>query len=140
MLTNLFVTRTDNAAIQLFRYGFVGAVAFLVDFGTLVGLTEFAGLHYLLSAAIAFLVGLAVNYTISIRWVFAERALERRSLEFAAFAAIGAAGLGINEGIMALCTGLMGMHYALSKALSTVIVFFWNFFARRQCLFRRTAP
>lgn len=136
MLRNLLVSRTDSFFVQMFRYTFVGGLAFLADFGTLVGFTEYANFHYLISAAIAFLVGLTVNYVISIKWVFAARTTENRSLEFTIFAIIGIIGLALNELIMWLCTDLVGFHYALSKIASTAIVYFWNFIARRQILFR----
>ena len=52
--TSLFAGRTDNLLLQLFRYSLVGGLAFVVDYGALVALTELAGLHYLWSAALAF--------------------------------------------------------------------------------------
>ena len=52
------------------------------------------------------------------------------------FALIGVVGLGLNELIIYLCTGVWGMWVMLSKIISTGIVFFWNFFARKYILFR----
>lgn len=121
---------------QLLRYGVVGGIAFVVDYGTLYVLTEFAGFHHLVSAAIAFIAGLAVNYVLSTLWVFGESRIRSRSAEFLAFALIGVAGLGLNELIIYLCTDVAGLHYMLSKVISTVIVFFWNFFARRFLLYK----
>ncbi len=40
MLKNLFVNKTDNTVVQLFRYTFVGGVAFIFDFGSLDILTK----------------------------------------------------------------------------------------------------
>ncbi|MDP3066192.1 MAG: GtrA family protein, partial [Methanobacteriaceae archaeon] len=74
-LDKLLKDGTDNTSIQLFRYVFVGGVAFLVDFGSLYLLTEFFGIYYLTSAAIAFLLGLITNYILSISWVFNKRTL-----------------------------------------------------------------
>jgi hypothetical protein len=37
--------------VQIVRYTFVGGLAFLVDFGVLFALTQFLGIHYLVSAA-----------------------------------------------------------------------------------------
>lgn len=136
MLDKLFKEPTDDTPIQLFRYTFVGGFAFLVDFGSLFLLTELAGLHYLISASLAFLLGLATNYTISVLWVFHESRFSSRWLEFALFAGIGVIGLGINDVSMGICTEWLGVHYLLSKLVSTVIVYLWNFFARKYLLFR----
>jgi len=43
MIERLLKSRTDNTLIQLFRYTFVGGVAFIVDFGLLFILTDFFG-------------------------------------------------------------------------------------------------
>jgi putative flippase GtrA len=131
----LVAERTDSGSIQLLRYGVVGGAAFLLDFGALWALTELAGLHYLVSAALGFAVGLTVNYCLSVTWVFARRRLASRAGELAAFAAIGVAGVGINELVMWLGTGVLGAHYLASKIAATAIVFLWNFFARKRLLF-----
>lgn len=121
---------------QLFRYGIVGGLAFVVDYGNLWILTELFGLHYLLSAAIAFILGLTCNYLLSTRFVFGESRLNNAWAEFAGFLIIGLVGLALNELIMYVTHGLMGMHYMLGKIISTIIVFFWNFLARRFMLFK----
>ncbi|KPL02914.1 MAG: polysaccharide synthesis protein GtrA [candidate division Zixibacteria bacterium SM23_73_2] len=122
--------------IQLFRYTFVGGIAFLVDFGSLFALTEFCGVHYLISAAIAFILGLVTNYLLSIIWVFSRRTLKSRWLELYIFALIGVVGLGFNELFIWFFTERVNLHYLLSKIVSTVFVYLWNFFARKYILFR----
>ena len=121
----------------MFRYGFVGGVAFLVDYGTLFVLTHYAGVPYLWSAAIAFILGLVTNYLISISWVFQHSGKMRVWQEFVCFAIIGVIGLGLNELIMYVGTDMMHLHYMISKLISTAIVFFWNFFARKFMLFNK---
>lgn len=121
---------------QLFRYGIVGGIAFVVDYGTLWFLTDICHVHYLVSAAIAFIFGLACNYILSTRFVFGESRIRSAWAEFAAFAVIGVVGLALNELILYICQDLLGIHYMLGKLVSTVIVFFWNFLARRFLLFK----
>jgi putative flippase GtrA len=136
-LHTIFVAPTNNWMLQLFRYGFVGGVAFLVDYGTLFVLTHYAGVPYLWSAAIAFILGLVTNYLISISWVFQHSGKMRVWQEFVCFAIIGVIGLGLNELIMYVGTDMMHLHYMISKLISTAIVFFWNFFARKFMLFNK---
>jgi putative flippase GtrA len=136
-LAGLFRGSTDRTIVQLFRYLFVGGGAFLVDFGSLYVFTEFAGLHYLMAAALAFLLGLFTNYLLSVSWVFASRRMENRWVEFAVFGLIGVVGLGLNELIMWQCTESLGLHYLVSKLVAAAVVMFWNFFARKYALFRR---
>ena len=134
-IDRLFVAPTNNWMLQLFRYGFVGGVAFVVDYGSLFVLTHYAGVPYLWSAAIAFLLGLVTNYLLSISWVFRRNENLRPWVEFLFFAIIGVIGLVLNELIMYVGTDMLHMHYMLSKLISTGIVFFWNFFARKFLVF-----
>ena len=136
LLKIVFVDKTNNTLIQLFRYLFVGGVAFIADISTLALLTEKFAVHYLLSAGVAFLVGLTVNYLISIYWIFPKSSLSNRSAEFAVFAAVGVIGLGLNEAAMWIFTDTLSFHYMASKVISTAVVFFWNFIARKILLYR----
>ncbi|HEY3442548.1 MAG TPA: GtrA family protein [Paludibaculum sp.] len=121
---------------QFARYLVVGGLAFAIDFGTLYALTESARLHYLASAAIAFVLGLIANYALSRAWVFQRRTLSSTSLEFAAFTAIGVIGLGLNEAGLWLLTERAHLHYMASKVITAGVVFLWNFGARKALLFR----
>ncbi len=136
MLNKLFIEKTDNTIIQLFRYTFVGGIAFIVDFSTLYLLTEFVGLHYLHSAAIAFILGLIINYILSILWVFKSRVINKKLFEFIIFAIIGIVGLGLNELIIWFSTEKINLYYLHSKLMSTAIVYFWNFLARKYILYK----
>lgn len=132
----LLFASSDNTYIQFARYTIVGSVALAVDFAVLFLLTRFAGLYYLTSAALSFLLGLAVNYTLSRAWVFNRRTLGSATLEFTIFAAIGVAGLGLNELGMWLLTSKAGLNYLLSKIVTAAFVYIWNFGARKYSLFR----
>lgn len=136
LLRGLLYAPTNNILIQLFRYFFVGGTAFIVDFGLLAALTEFGGMPYQLSACVGFIGGLIVNYLLSIIWVFGSDAHTRgrRMAEFLAFALIGVIGLGLNALIMWIFTEVVMLHYLISKIISTIVVFAWNFLARRSLI------
>jgi putative flippase GtrA len=134
-ISKLLANKTNNLFVQLFRYTFVGGIAFVIDFGLLFLLTAYAGLHYQWSAAISFIAGLAVNYMISITWVFnADEGSRNRLYEFLMFAVVGVIGLGLNALIIYVFTELVGVYYLISKIISTIIVFLWNFLGRRYLL------
>lgn len=132
----LLTQSTDKTGIQFFRYIFVGGVAFLVDFASLYVFTDYIGVFYLISAAIAFILGLITNYILSINWVFNRRSLDNKTIEFSFFAFIGIVGLGLNELLIWFFTAETGLFYLLSKILAAIIILFWNFFARKVTLFK----
>ena len=137
LFNKVFVNSTNHTLLQLIRYTFVGGLAFLVDFGLLYILTEYGHLHYLLSATVSFTVGLFVNYLISKIWVFTETTINKRGLEFLVFALIGVVGLGFNALFLWIFTDCLGIYYLVSKLMTTAIVYFWNFFARKYILFNK---
>ena len=132
----LFYGSTDKLLVQFVRYFFVGGFAFVVDFGLLYILTEYAGLHYLLSATLSFIAGLLVNYIISCLWVFNGSKFKNRLVEFLFFAAIGVVGLALNDTLIWLFTDCIGTHYMFSKIVAAAMVYLWNFFARKYLVFR----
>ena len=141
LLNRLLKGDTDDTLIQLFRYLQVAFVAFAVDFGSLYVFTEYGGLHYLVSNALAFVLGVSTNYLLSIRWVFKSSALANRRSEAVIFVAIGVAGLGLNEVFIWFFTEKISLHYMFSKIISTGMVFFFNFFVRKFLLFnKKKAP
>ncbi|HEB35677.1 hypothetical protein LCGC14_1004650 [marine sediment metagenome] len=134
-IKSFIFNKSDKTSVQLFKYSFVGGIAYSVDFGFLIFLTEVGKIHYLISASIAFILGLLVNYAISILWVFPKRALANKRAEFLIFSIIGLVGLGLNEVIIWFFTESVHFHYLISKVFSTFVVFFWNFIARKKILF-----
>ena len=120
---------------QILLYGVVGAIACLADWVSLWGFTELVHLHYLISAAMAFIIGLAINYSLSTQWVFSEHRLSNKKAEFIIFSIIGVVGLFLNEILIYIITTQAGTHSMLSKLISTAIVFLWNFGARKIILY-----
>lgn len=136
MIGRLFRNKTNNTFVQLLRYTFVGGVAFIFDFSALFVLTEYCNVYYLVSAALAFLLGLAINYVLSITWVFEKRSIKSRYAEFLIFAVIGMVGLALNHFFMWFFTEILETQYLFSKLISTIFVYFWNFTGRKFTLFR----
>lgn len=136
LIYRLLVYDTDSWFFQMFRYAIVGGASFAVDYGLLYILTEFFGVHYLLSATASFTAGLLVNYLISIRWVFGQSKLTSRTAEFVVYGIIGVAGLLLNNLLLYLFTDHLHLHYMLSKLIAAAIVLAWNFVGRKIILFR----
>lgn len=136
-LKKIFYEPTENLLLQFFRYGFVGGIATICDWGVLFALTEWIHLYYLVSSVGAFIAGLSVNFALSKKFVFAnEKNKHSLSTEFAVYGIIGVIGLFLTMGIMFILTEKLSIHYMISKIISTVIVFVWNFVGRKIVLYR----
>lgn len=132
---NFFKGKTTNTLVQLFRYLWVGGLSFIIDYISLFILTEYLNINYLISAAIAFILGLTTNYQLSTIWVFSNSRLNNKFTEFTIFSIIGIIGLGLNEIIIYICSEYLHLYYMISKLISTAVVFFWNFMGRKYILF-----
>src|SRR5262249_48317497 len=131
----LFQGKTSNTLVQLFRYGLTGGLAFLLDFGSLYVLYHVFAVHYVGAAALAFLLGLATNYAVSVVWVFDQRTVKDPFVEFLMFALLGVVGLGITEATLLVLTGLWDVPVMVSKVVATGLTFMWNFGSRKLTLF-----
>ncbi len=96
---------------QFMKFGIVGVIAFAIDYGLMVALTELAGVEYLLSASISFTVSVIFNYLASMRYVFTHKEGLSRHREFVIFVVLSVIGLGINDALMWLGTSLLGISY-----------------------------
>jgi putative flippase GtrA len=121
---------------QIVRGVAVSLVSFALDFGLLALLTEVTRLHYLVSAAISFLLGTTLSWLLSVRWVFDLRRYASKAAEYGVFVFVGVVGLGLNEILLWAFTERLGIYYLLSKIAAASLVFFWNFGMRKALLFR----
>ena len=119
-------------ASQFVKYFGVALIGYVADFSSMIICKQIIGLNYLAAAAIGFLIGLAIVYLLSGKYVFGEPKIKNKYGDFFAFAIVGIVGLGILSILMWLLTGVAGVNYIVAKILSTVIVYVWNFFARRS--------
>lgn len=119
------------------RYLLASAVAFAVDFSVYSGLIRLAGVAYLVAAPIGFLLGLCVIYALSVRWVFLHRSLRNARVEFAVFAAIGLAGLALNQVVIYAGVEWAVLPYEAAKLVSAAIGVCFNFLCRKALLFSR---
>ena len=131
------MVKAKELIAQLFKFGIVGVIAFLIDYGILWCLTEYIGLWYLLSASISFIISVTFNYFASMKYVFVPREDMSERKQFLLFVGMSAIGLCINEAGMWLLVDLVGIYYMISKIGVTAVVMVYNFITRKLVLERK---
>ncbi len=121
---------------QIVRFGGVGVLCFLIDYGILNVLTEYAKVYYLLSATISFSVSVIVNYVLSTLFVFDVDKSHSRVRDLLLFVVFSVIGLGLTAGIMKLGVDWLAFDYRLVKIVATAIVMVYNFVTRKLFLER----
>ena len=122
---------------QFLKFGVVGAIAFLIDYGVLMLLSQVIGMDPVISASISFVVSVVFNYVASMHYVFTRRDDISRRREFTIFVILSAIGLGINEIIMVIGVNVLGdsaLMVTITKLVATAIVMVWNFVSRKKWL------
>ena len=116
---------------QFMKFGIVGVIAFVIDYGVMIFLTEVFGVPYLISTTVSFVVSVIFNYFASMRFLFKRKDDMSRRREFIIFIVLSVCGLGINDLLMWLMVDSLYIDYRLSKIVVTVVVAVWNFVTRK---------
>ncbi|CDD76104.1 putative uncharacterized protein [Cryptobacterium sp. CAG:338] len=116
---------------QFMKFGIVGVIAFVIDYGFMVLLTEVFGVPYLISTTVSFIISVIFNYFASMRFVFKRKDDMSRRREFIIFVVLSVIGLVINDVFMWLMVDFLFIDYRISKIVVTFIVAVWNFVTRK---------
>ncbi|MGC1454651.1 MAG: GtrA family protein [Nitrospirota bacterium] len=125
-----------RTSIQLIKYVGVGGTAALVEWTSFALLIKAARVHYLAAATISFVLATAVNYVLSVLFVFI-RGRHPAHKELILLYAVSAIGLFLNLLLMSIFVGVFAMQAMPSKIAATGIIFFWNFGARKMWVFEK---
>ena len=116
--------------IQFIKFGFVGVIAAIIDWGILIILREVFFVDVVIASAISFIISVIVNYILSMRFVF-ESKNDNKTKEFIVFALLSTGGLFINQFIMWFGVEKLTIYYLLVKFFATFFVLIYNFITRK---------
>lgn len=132
---NIFHKLKDNKLFQqIFKFGIVGGIAFIIDYGIMVISKELLGFSILLSAGLGFTISVIFNYIASVKWVFNVNKDKNEKKNFILFMIFSVIGLIITELIMFVGTNIINISYLIVKIAATAIVMVFNFITRKMFL------
>ena len=118
---------------EIARFVLVGGACFVLDYGLLYILTEYAGLYYLLSSGISFSISVFVNYRLCLIYDFHGASAETRRAKILFFGS-SIAGLGLNQLLMWLLVDCAHIYYMIAKLIAAGIVMVWNYILKRRAV------
>ncbi|WP_289460751.1 GtrA family protein [Lactobacillus intestinalis] len=116
---------------QILRFGIVGILAFIIDYGLMVFCTEILGIYYLWSSLISFTVSVIFNYIMSVKWVFSVENGKTQSQNLVFFVTFSILGLGINQLLMWFGVEKLLISYMIVKLFATAVVMVFNYITRK---------
>lgn len=119
---------------QIFKFGIVGGIAFIIDYGIMVISKELLGFSILLSAGLGFTISVIFNYIASVKWVFDVNKEKDEKKNFILFMIFSVIGLILTEVIMFIGTDIININYLIVKIAATAIVMVFNFITRKLFL------
>ena len=121
--------------MKIVRYFFVGGAAAVVDIGLFFLFAKLLGYDYLVVGCVGFTIATALNYLLSIRFVFRSGTRFARKTELAFIYIVSLIGLVFNQAILFALVEQVGTELMMSKLVATGGVFLWNFAARNFLIF-----
>lgn len=128
------IGRIKSEAPVFIMYIICAGIATIVDVGSLYYLTAIIGIHYLWSAAIAYSLGMATNYTLNKVFSFKNKS-KKIARQFMLFAIVAIIGLLLNQIIMWLLVEYGGLYFMTAKMISICIVVLWSYYGHKKLTF-----
>jgi putative flippase GtrA len=126
--------RLERHAIPLGKYIAASTIATGIDIATLYIFTSILGIFYLVSAAAAFLIGTTANYFMNARYTFKK---DPHHKAWVSFTLIGAIGLVITLGAMAIFVEIFQIHYLIARLLAAALTLGWNYGMNHKFTFKK---
>lgn len=122
--------------IKLLKFGLVGSLGMCIDFGTTYLLKEKLKLNKYVSNTGGFTLAVINNYYLNKIWTFNSTQQGLFNDEFLKFVVFAVIGLIMNNAFLFFFHEKIKINFYLSKGLSILCVFLWNFFTNLLFNFR----
>jgi len=118
------------------KYYAIGASGILVNLGLLYYLTEYVGLWYFLSYALAISVSITSNFVLNKFWTFIDSIDSQRTIVmYVKFVSVSMLGMAVQLGSIYVLVESLTVYYMLAALISICIAGAINFIINRRWTF-----
>jgi len=135
-LPNIIKKEVRDALISAKRYFVVGGTAAFFDIGIYSLGVKIFNLNWFYVSIFSFVNAIAVNYLLSVRYVFKSQVRFKAHEEFLLVFVTSFIGLTLNIFILWIMIEILYCEEIFSKLTATGIIFFWNFSVRNFFIFK----
>ena len=119
---------------NFFYYFLIAGFCRVIDLGILYALTDWAGLFYLLSATLSFILAQSLNYYLNRRFNFRSKG-KQVAKQFAMFISINAVALGITLGILLLLVEVFDWWYIFARIIGMLVAITFTYTLHKRYTF-----
>jgi putative flippase GtrA len=119
----------------LFKYVVSGGSSAVVNVGVLYLLTEYAHIHYLVSAVISFVFGFFISFLLQKFWTFQDRRKEGMHRQMAWYLLLSLANLFLNTTLIYLFVEYAHFWYVAAAVVTGALLAISNFFIYKHVIF-----
>lgn len=117
------------------RYLIAGSIGTITNLGILFILTEYAGLHYLVSAGISFVLACGVGFTIQKFWTFRERSVEGIRAQAIGYFLISTINFFLNLTLLYFLVEKLHLWYMFGQIIASALIAVSSFLLYRHVIF-----
>lgn len=122
--------------MKILRYAAVGGIAAVIDFVIFAVFAKWLEFNYMAIGALGFIIATAVNYILSIRFVFESGVRFKFRKEITLVFLISFIGLLVNQLVLFIGISILAWEMLFIKLCATGSVFLWNYGARTYFIFK----
>lgn len=123
-------------AFRLIRYLISGGTAATSNVIFLFLLVQYGGVYYLYASILAFVMSIAVSFTLQKFWTFRDGPLYDMHRQFARYLIVIFFGLLLNTALIYFFVEVTDIWYVLAQMLTTAVIAVINYFFYRHFVFR----
>jgi len=118
------------------KYTVLGICGTIADFGLTFVFTDIVGIFYLISSAMAYMVGITISYLLDQKYVYKYKFVKFSDLvnDYFSYVLIMLSSLVIILILMTVFVELLGMGYMLAKVIASLSVLIYKYVAHTTVL------
>lgn len=120
---------------MLFKYFIVGGIGAILDLVLFYILISVFNIQWLLSNFISFSIAIFINYILCKKFIFLLSKKSKKK-EIIYIYIVSIIGLFLNSLSIGLQINFLEFNILFAKVTSILITFYWNFFARKNIVFK----
>lgn len=128
------ISQSIKKNIIFLKYAIVGVSSTLVDMVSLYLLVDILHIHLYFSVIVAFLLAVWNGFILNKIWTFEDKSKKLKK-QFVKFFIVSLIWLSLTLILMYIFVDIAGIYYLLAKAITSIIVLFWNYFGNKVWTF-----